>query len=257
MRQRKIVQDLVFGVNPVREHLRSAPKSIASLLAVPNARAVQELVAEARAQGITVESTDQATLDRLTGRGHHQGVAARTAPFAYADVNQLLASGPPLLVALDGITDPQNLGAIVRSAEVLGAGGLLIPRDRSAPVTPAVVRAASGATTHLPIASVVNLARALADAKEHGYWIAALDPNGEGKLSEAPRFERVVVVVGGEGTGVRRLVLEQADVRLAIPIRGRVASLNASAAAAIGLFAISERLFEDRKGVGDSARKPG
>jgi 23S rRNA (guanosine2251-2'-O)-methyltransferase len=256
MRQRKIVQEIVFGVNPVREHLRAAPGSIRALLAVPNARAVQELVAEARAQGIAVEPTDQTTLDRLTGRGHHQGVAARTTPFAYADAGRLLASGAALLVAADGITDPQNLGAIVRSAEVLGAGGLLIPRDRSAPVTPAVIRAASGATTHLPIASVVNLARALADAKEHGYWIAALDPSGDGQLSDPPSFDRVVLVVGSEGAGVRRLVLEQADVRLAIPVRGRVASLNASAAAAIALFVLGERVFAARKGTGDSARRP-
>jgi 23S rRNA (guanosine2251-2'-O)-methyltransferase len=188
-------------------------------------------------------------LDRLSGGGHHQGIAARTRPFAYAELDDILDAGAGLLVALDGITDPQNLGAIVRSAEVLGAGGLILPRDRSAAVTPAVVRASAGATVHLPIAQVVNLVRALESAKERGYWTVGLALDGSSTFQQLPELDRALLVVGSEGKGARPLVLEACDFRVRIPQTGRVGSLNASVAAAIGLYAVGERLRE-------GARKP-
>jgi 23S rRNA (guanosine2251-2'-O)-methyltransferase len=232
---------IVFGVNPVLELLRAAPESIEQLWVAGEADA-SRVRAEAAHLGVAVERADRPTLDRLSAGGHHQGVAARTRPFAYADIDTVLDGGADLLVALDGITDPQNLGAIVRSAEVLGAGGLILPRDRSAPVTPAVVRASAGATAHLPITQVVNLVRALGLAKDRGYWIIGLALDGSSTFQGLPALDRALVVIGSEGKGARPLVLDACDFRVRIPQRGRVGSLNASVAAAIGLYAVGERL---------------
>ncbi len=232
---------LVFGVHPVIELLRAAPMSIERLWVTADDDGAR-VRAEASRAGVAVEPADRAALDRMTAGGHHQGVAARTRPFAYAEFEDVLAAGPPLLVALDGVTDPQNLGAIVRSAEVLGAGGLFLPRDRSSPITPAAIRASAGATAHLPIAQVVNLTRALRDAKERGYWIVGLVPDGSSTFQELPRLERAVLVIGSEDKGARPLVLETCDFRVRIPQRGRVESLNASVAAAIGLYALAARV---------------
>jgi len=164
-----------------------------------------------------------------------------TRPFVYATFEQVLGSGAARLVALDGITDPHNLGAIIRSAEVLGAGGLILPLDRCAAVTASVIRASSGASAHLPIAQVVNLVRALGDAKQQGYWTIGLDPAGSSTFQELPSLDRALLVVGGEGAGLRPLVREACDFTVRIPGRGRVASLNAAVAAAIGLYALTER----------------
>lgn len=234
--------DLVCGLNPVRETLRAAPGSIRRVWTVRGGRGADEIAAAARASGIPLEVVEAAALDELSGGAHHQGVVAETAHFAYVPLEEVFARGAPLLVALDGINDPQNLGAIMRSAEVLGAGGLILPRDRAAPVTAAAIRASSGASAHLPVVQVVNLVRALGEAKEHGYWIVALDPEGPTAFAGLPALDRALLVVGGEGGGLRRLVAEAADFRVRIPVRGQVASLNASAAAAIGLHALVERV---------------
>ncbi|HEY2388337.1 MAG TPA: 23S rRNA (guanosine(2251)-2'-O)-methyltransferase RlmB [Candidatus Binatia bacterium] len=238
---------IVYGANPVLELLASAPQSVEQLWVAGEADAARVRAAAAEA-GIAVERADRATLDRLSGGGHHQGVAAQTRPFAYADFEDILDAGASLLVALDGLTDPQNLGAIVRSAEVLGAGGLVLPRDRSVGVTAAVVRASAGATVHLPIAQVVNLVRALESAKAHGYWTVALALDGSSTFQQLPELERALLVIGSEGKGARPLVLEACDFRVRIPQAGRVGSLNASVAAAIGLYALGERArAADRK----------
>ena len=233
--------DVVYGVNPVREILRAAPNTIRRVWAGRGVRAAEEIVVAARAAGLPVETAETAMLDELSGSAHHQGVVVETAPFAYAAVEDVLARGAAVLVALDGISDPQNLGAIMRSAEVLGAGGLLLPRDRAAPVTAAAIRASSGASAHLPVAQVVNLVRALEQAKEEGYWIVALDPEGASTFADLPALERALLLIGAEGGGLRRLVAETADFRVRIPVHGRVESLNASAAAAIGLHVLCER----------------
>jgi 23S rRNA (guanosine2251-2'-O)-methyltransferase len=209
---------------------------------VPGARAAREIAEEARARGVPVELADHATLDRLAGGGHHQGVAARARPFAYVPPADLLRAGASLLVALDGVTDPRNLGAVIRSAEALGTGGVILPRDRSAPVTPTVVRASAGATEHLPIAQVTNLARTLREAKDLGYWIVGLDPQGSSRFQGLPSIERALLVVGGEGRGVRPVVLRACDFLVRIPLWGRVASLNASVAAAIGLYELAAKV---------------
>jgi 23S rRNA (guanosine2251-2'-O)-methyltransferase len=241
-REPAISRELICGVNPVREALRASPTSLSALYYVPGVQAAAGVVDEARACGVATEPMTREALDGLTRGSHHQGVAVRTRPFTYVDLEDLLGVRPPLLVALDGITDPQNLGAIIRSAEVLGAGGLVLPKDRSAQVTPAVVRASSGATAHLRMAQVVNLVRALGQIKDSGYWIVGLDDAGPSRFRDLPSFERAAVVVGGEGRGIRPLVARACDLTVAIPVRGRVSSLNAAAAAAIGLYEVAERL---------------
>ncbi len=235
--------DLVCGINPVRETLRAARESVRRLWTVRGVGAAEEIAALAGAAGIDVVITDQARLDDLTGGAHHQGIAAETAPFAYTPLGDVLARDARLLVALDGITDPQNLGAIIRSSEALGASAVVVPRDRAAPVTTAVVRAACGATAHLPIVQVVNLARSLGEMKARGFWIVALDLEGADGFSHLPALDRAVLLVGGEGGGLRRLVLESADFRVRIGMRGRVESLNAAVAAAIGVYEIGRTLF--------------
>lgn len=170
--------------------------------------------------------------------GVHQGVAAELKPRREWTLKELLETKPSLLVALDSIMDPQNLGAILRSAEVAGADGAIVPGHRSAPLSPAAVKASSGASELLPIAQVAGMPSAIAEVKRAGLWCAALDVRGDTWPWDFDLTQRVCVVVGGEGRGVHRLVLERCDVRLKLPVRGKVSSLNASAAAASLLYEV-------------------
>ena len=180
--------------------------------------------------------TDAAELTRLAGSPDHQGVVAEVDPYPYADPRTLLAKPDALVAALDQIQDPQNLGAIARSAEAAGAAGLVIPGRRSASVTPAAAKASAGAVEHLPIARVPNLAEFLRRAKDDGAWIYGAEANAEAPYTQADLTGKVVLVLGSEGKGLRRLVAERCDAVVSIPVRGRVASLNVSAAAAALLF---------------------
>lgn len=234
--------DLIFGRNPVLETMRGSLDAVEKLYVAEGAHGIDPILAEARTLGIPIESAARHVLDGMARGGNHQGVALATKPFAFVTIEDLERSSSAMLVALDGILDPQNLGAIVRAAEVLGAGGIVLPKDRSASVTAAVIRASSGAAMHLPVAQVVNLVRALEVLKAAGYWIVGLDPEGASRFQDLPSLERVVVVVGGEGRGMRPLVARACDFMVAIPVRGRVASLNAATAAAIALYEFGVRL---------------
>ena len=184
-----------------------------------------------------VEVVPPARLDAMAP-GVNQGVAAELKPRREWTLKQLLDARPSLLVALDSIMDPQNLGAILRSAEVAGADGAMIPEHRSAPLSPAAVKASSGASELLPIARVSGLPSAIVEVKRAGIWCVALDPRGEAMAWEFDFTQRVCVVVGSEGTGVQRLVKERCDARVKLPSGGRVASFNASAAAAALLYEV-------------------
>ena len=170
--------------------------------------------------------------------GVNQGVAAELKPRREWTLRQLLDARPSLLVALDSILDPQNLGAILRTAEVAGADGAIVPERRSAPLSAAAVKASSGASELLPIARVAGLPSAIVDVKRAGVWCVALDPRGEQAAWEFDFTQPVCVVVGGEGAGVHRLVKERCDARVRLPVAGRVASFNASAAAAAVLYEV-------------------
>jgi 23S rRNA (guanosine2251-2'-O)-methyltransferase len=234
--------DVLFGINPIRELLSASPASVERLYVVPGVQAADRVAEAARAHQIAVEIADRSALDEMTGGGHHQGLAARTRPPACVAFDDVLRMAPRLLVVLDGIMDPQNLGAILRSAEVLGAGGVILPKHGSAGLTPAVVRASSGAALHLRVCEVVNVVRALEQLKEHGYWIVGLDGAGPSRFQDLPSLERAVLLIGSEGRGIRPLVTRACDFLVGIPVRGRVASLNAAAAAAIGLHELATRL---------------
>jgi len=170
--------------------------------------------------------------------GVNQGVAAELKPRRDWTLRQLLDRKPSLLVALDSIMDPQNLGAILRTAEVAGAGGAIVPEHRSAPLSPVAVKASSGASELLPIAKVSGLPSAIVEVKRAGIWCIALDPRGELLAWDFDFTQAVCVVVGSEGSGVQRLVKERCDARVRLPVAGHVASLNASAAAAALLYEV-------------------
>ena len=170
--------------------------------------------------------------------GVHQGVAAELKPRRAWTLKELLATGPTLLVALDSIMDPQNLGAILRSAEVAGCDGAILPEHRSAPLSAVAVKASSGATELLRIAGVSGMPSAIAEVKRADIWCVALDPRGEIPAWEFDLTQRVCLVVGSEGEGVHRLVRERCDVRVHLPVKGHIASLNASAAASALLYEV-------------------
>jgi 23S rRNA (guanosine2251-2'-O)-methyltransferase len=184
-----------------------------------------------------IEVVPPARVDAMAP-GVNQGVAAELKPRRVWTLKQLLDTRPSLLVALDSIMDPQNLGAILRSAEVAGAQGALIPEHRSAPLSPVAVKASSGASELLPIVRVAGLPSAVVEVKRAGIWCVALDPRGELQAWDFDFKQPVCVVVGSEGSGVQRLVKERCDARVRLPVQGHVASLNASAAAAALLYEV-------------------
>ena len=175
-------------------------------------------------------------LERLCGSPDHQGVVAEVDPYPYADPAGLLAAPDALVVALDQVQDPHNLGAVCRSAEAVGAAGLVIPSRRSAAVTAAVAKASAGAVEHLPVARVTNLADWLTQAKDLGAWVYGAEVSAAAPYAQADLSGKVVLVLGGEQRGLRRRVSETCDLLISIPVRGRIGSLNVSAAAAVLLF---------------------
>jgi 23S rRNA (guanosine2251-2'-O)-methyltransferase len=203
--------------------------------------------AEAEARGLTVRFTDRVEFESRFPGQRHQGVAARYKPGVGGDlkelVNQGVTSGKPLVV-LDGVEDPQNLGAVIRSAEVFGAVGVVIPRRRAAAISPAAVKASAGSALRLPVVSVGNLATALREIKSGGYWVFGLDMQGEKTLYEESFAAPVCIVLGGEGAGLARLTRDICDGLLRIPQEGKIGSLNVSAAAAVCLAELLRRRLE-------------
>jgi 23S rRNA (guanosine2251-2'-O)-methyltransferase len=184
----------------------------------------------------TSEDTDPAELGRIAGSPDHQGMVAEVDPYPYADAEGLLGKADALIVALDQVQDPHNLGAVARSAEAAGVTGLVIPSRRAVSVTAAVCKASAGAVEHLAIAKVTNLNDWLARAKDAGGWIYGADADAEAPYTQTDLTGKVVLVLGSEGRGLRRLVAEHCDALVSIPVAGRVGSLNVSAAAAALLF---------------------
>jgi 23S rRNA (guanosine2251-2'-O)-methyltransferase len=239
----------VHGIHPVLEALRAHPGDVERVYVLEGSvppRAAAEILSRARDFQIRVERVPRERLQALVEGGAHQGVAARLREFAYATLEDVLgraeASGtPPLVVVLDGLQDPHNLGAVIRSADALGAHGVVLPKDRSVGVTAAVARASAGAVEHVPVARVTNLSRALEDLKTSGLWVAAADPEGDQPLWDARLDGPLAVVIGAEGAGVRPGVLKHSDLRLRIPMAGRVGSLNASVSAALVLYEVARQ----------------
>jgi 23S rRNA (guanosine2251-2'-O)-methyltransferase len=221
---------IVYGRNPVREALRGKRK-------VSRVWATNRAAREEWLRGVPVEEAPPARIEELSGSAEHQGICAETGPYPYADAADLLADEDALVVCLDEITDPRNLGAICRVAETAGASGVVIPERRSAEVTPAVCKASAGAVEHLAIARVRNIADWLTEAKTTGAWVYGA--SADGVPYDRPDYRgRVVLVLGSEGKGLRPRVAAVCDELVALPVLGRVESLNVSAAAAALLYGI-------------------
>jgi 23S rRNA (guanosine2251-2'-O)-methyltransferase len=241
------VKEALYGRNPVREVLRAGRRTFRRLLLAEGVRRnpqVEEVVALARRRGCPVETGSRDDLSRLARSHEHQGMVLESGPYPYAAFEEIVGaaqeSGPAALVLLlDRLQDPQNLGTLLRTAEAVGVQGVLLPEHRAAAVTPAVVKASAGAAEHLSIAQVTNLARALQDLQEAGLWVMGLEEDPQAVLYTAVDWNRpLAVVVGSEGFGLQRLVRERCDGLVRLPMQGRVGSLNAAVAGSVILYEI-------------------
>ena len=224
------------GIHPVREALR-AGRPLDRVLVAKGASGprLQELIELCRERGVPVRFEPRDRLDRASGGVPHQGVVAFGAAERYATLEETAASGG-LHVVLDGVEDPHNLGAIIRTAHAAGAAAVLIPERRATGLTGTVARAAAGALTYLPVVRIVNVSRSLEDLKKRGYWIYGLDERGEHPYDQVAFSQPAAIVLGGEGRGLHEQVARHCDFLVSIPMMGEVASLNVSVAAGIMLF---------------------
>jgi len=237
--------DILYGRNPVLEALRAgrtARKIVVAAAVRPEAR-LTEILEQAQTRGIAVEEVPRQRLDDIAHTEHHQGVAGYFHARPALTLHDLLdrARAPALLVVLDGIQDPQNVGAIARSAEACGADGIVVPRHHAAPLTPAAAKASAGATEYLPVVTVPNLAHALDVIGDAGLWRVGLAGDARTRYDSAELTAPTAIVVGAEGAGMRRLTREHCDVLVSIPMLGHVESLNAGAAAAVLLFEVQRQ----------------
>lgn len=234
---------VIYGKNAVAEALREGQAERLLLAAGLRPGQTKELTGLARRAGIPVDVVPRIELDRALKTTQHQGVAAVLPEVEYSDPEAPFALAAergerPLLVLLDQVQDPRNYGAIIRSAEVLGAHGVVTEEKRSAPLSAVVAKTAAGATSHVPLVQVKNLARYLAELKERGVWIYGASGDATATPDEVDWDRDVALVIGSEGSGLRRLVRDSCDELVRIPMRGRVGSLNASVAAGILLYAV-------------------
>jgi 23S rRNA (guanosine2251-2'-O)-methyltransferase len=245
----------LIGIHAVREALLAGrPLQAVIVGRGRHGERLPEIVQLCRQKGVPVRFEDRAQLDRAAGSREHQGVLALVAGRATLSLEDLLARkgsqpAPSLLVLLDGVEDPQNLGAIIRTALAAGADGVIIPERRAAGLTEAAARASAGAVAHLPVARVKNVARAMEELKQAGYWLVGLDERADRGHTDVDLTERVALVLGGEGRGLHELVRERCDFVVSIPTLGPVRSLNVSVAAGIVLFeAVRQRKAKVLKG---------
>lgn len=228
---------IIYGINPVLAALRAGRVESVRIAHDRGGRA-QQVVRMAQAWGIPVRRVGSDELDRVAGGGVHQGVVAEVRSTREWSVQQIIAGaeGPPLLVVLDGVEDPHNVGAILRSVDAAGATGVIRQARHAAPLSPVVAKASAGALAHVKIATVVNIARALEALKAAGIWTIGLDAAASESCYEVDWRLPSAIVLGAEGGGLRRLVRERCDRLAAIPLGGHVGSLNVSVAAGIVLF---------------------
>jgi 23S rRNA (guanosine2251-2'-O)-methyltransferase len=237
--------EIIYGINPILEALRSERQGLNRIILAEGKEGgpIRLLRRLAREKGIPVQVSPKEALDRLAGSGHHQGVLGFSAASSYSTWEDLLgrvrsARGKAIVLVLDSIEDPQNLGSLIRTAEACGVKGVILPKDRAAGITPAVVKASAGAVAHLPIVRVTNLASTLEELKKEGFWIVGADSRAEKSLYGLKFDMNVGVVIGSEGKGIRPLLLKKCDYTVSIPMRGKVSSLNSAIAGAVILFEV-------------------
>lgn len=227
---------ILVGIHPVAEALRAGRPLdrilIAKGLAGPR---VQEIIDLSRKHSTPLRFEERSAIDRLAGSAAHQGVVALGAAKQYAELDDI-AQHARMLVVLDGLEDPHNLGAVIRTAHAAGADAIVVPERRAAGLTETVAKAAAGALEHLPVARVTNINRTLEELKKSGFWIYGVDERGDQDYDQVDYAERAVLVFGAEGKGLHQMVRQHCDVLVRIPMAGKISSLNVSVAAGVVLF---------------------
>lgn len=234
--------EIVAGRNPVLEALRGEREVERVFIAKGAEGSIAQIKAVAKEQGVIIDIVDKERINAMAPGERHQGVVAKVSEFKYAEMEDVLAKAEasgedPFLILLDEVSDPHNLGAIIRTAECAGAHGVIIPKRRACSLTQTVAKSAAGAIETMPVAQVTNLSRTIDELKEKGLWIAAVDMDGQ-NYTKAALNGPIGIVIGNEGKGISRLVKEKCDFTVAIPMKGTINSLNASNAAAIIMYAI-------------------
>jgi 23S rRNA (guanosine2251-2'-O)-methyltransferase len=233
----------IYGINSVAEALKARGRAFewVGVAKERNDMRLQRLVEDCRRQGVAVRFVGRAELDRMAGNNGHQGVVAVTSAKQYTELDDVVAAKRgeySLIVVLDGVEDPHNLGAILRTSDAAGVDGVVIPERRAAGITGAVAKASAGASAHLPVAKVTNIARTLEDLKERNIWVVGLDERGKQSYDSIDYKMDCAVVLGAEGKGVHDLVAKKCDFLVSIPMLGKVPSLNVSVAAGVVLYEV-------------------
>jgi 23S rRNA (guanosine2251-2'-O)-methyltransferase len=244
--------EMLYGRNAVREALRARRRQIQRLTVssgVQETGVIAEIVRLAETSGVEVQRVERQALDRQLREANHQGVMLEASPYPYVALEECLALAadrqePPLLLLLDHLQDPQNVGTLLRTAEVVGAHGVAMPGRRAAEITPAVVNASSGATEHLRVAMVGNLAQTIAELQKDGVWVIGLEDDESARPFDTTDLNMpLALVVGAEGAGLARLVRERCDFLVRLPMAGQIASLNAAVAGSIALYGAWRQRF--------------
>ena len=234
------MENRICGVHAVYEALASDRLPIERIHIAREAHSpkLKEILGLARDRRVPVRKEERAVLDRLAQGGLHQGIIAISGAVSYSDFDTLFKADKPLVVVLDSVEDPHNLGAVVRTAEACGASGIVVPERHAAPLTATVIRASAGASAYLPIVRVKNLVGAIEEMKRRGLWVVGVDPAGTQEWTGFDYKGPIALVLGGEHRGLRRLVREHCDALVRIPMLGKVASLNISVAAGVALYEV-------------------
>jgi 23S rRNA (guanosine2251-2'-O)-methyltransferase len=230
----------ICGVHAVYEALasRRSPIERIHIARESHSAKLKEILDLARDRGVPVRWEERPVLDRMAEGEVHQGIIAISAALEYADFDDLFKSDRPLVIVLDGVEDPHNLGAVMRTAEACGASGIVVPERHSAPLSAAVVKSSAGASAYIRVARVKNLVSAIDEMKSRGLWVAGVDPAGTQDWTAFDYKSPIAIVLGGEHRGLRRLVREHCDVLVRLPMLGKIASLNISVAAGVILYEV-------------------
>lgn len=233
---------VVYGINVIREALRSSRCQLNEILLAErrDIQGLSDLLSAAELRGVGVRRVNRAMLDSLTGNAPHQGVAGSLDSFPYADLATTITERPgtPFLLVVDGVQDPRNLGALIRSADACGVWGVLIPKNRAAGISPVVAKSSAGALFHVPVIRATNLHRTLLQLKDHGVWIVGTTVDASADLYHVDFTLPLAVVIGSEGKGLRRLIRDTCDFVVSIPMHGVVTSLNASVAGSVIMYEV-------------------
>ncbi|MDU4961384.1 MAG: 23S rRNA (guanosine(2251)-2'-O)-methyltransferase RlmB [Sporomusaceae bacterium] len=239
-----MTEEYIAGRNSVLEALKRG-RSINRIFVAKGERqgSIVQILALAREQGVIVQELEKSKLDAIAGGVRHQSVAASVAPVEYAELEDILAAAsgqgqPPFLVLLDELEDPHNVGAILRTADAAGVHGVLLPKRRSCPLSGTVAKTSAGAVEYVPVARIGNVVQTIKQLQKQGFWVIGADMSGEKEYFEADLSGPVVIVVGGEGQGLGRLVKESCDLLVRIPMQGKISSLNASVACSLMLYEV-------------------